>query len=152
MRKQTRRKVYALTCPITLAIEGASITDDSRLKQLSDNELKAIQDMTTGKGDLYTWQNLVDMNNLCQIMGRQGIGPECLVDTMLAEIELKAAAKRYEKTKKMGLTALGIKSIKQVHEWHDLQRKSISRGEYERMIQLTLNKIKSKSKDVQVLG
>jgi hypothetical protein len=71
---------------------------------------------------------------------------------MLAEIELKAAAKRYEKTKKMGLTALGIKSIKQVHEWHDLQRKSISRGEYERMIQLTLNKIKSKSKDVQVLG
>jgi hypothetical protein len=85
-------------------------------------------------------------------MGRNGIGPECLVDCMMAELELKTAAKRYEKTKKMGLTAQGIKSIKEVYEWHNLQRKSISRSEYEAQIKMTLSKLRSRSKEVEVLN
>ncbi len=151
MKKRCKRKVYALVNPISMAIEGACITDEDRLKQLSDRELQAINDMMTGKGTLRTWQDLVDMNNVCQTMGREGIGPECLVDCMMAEIELKSAAKRYEKTKKMGLTAQGIKSIKEVHEWHCLQRRSISRSEYETQIKKTLSKLRSRSKEVDVI-
>lgn len=151
MKKRCKRKVYALVNPISMAIEGACITDEDRLKQLSDRELQAINDMMTGKGTLRTWQDLVDMNNVCQTMGREGIGPECLVDCMMAEIELKSAAKRYEKTKKMGLTAQGIKSIKEVHEWHCLQRRSISRSEYEAQIKKTLSKLRSRSKEVDVI-
>lgn len=151
MKKRCKRKVYALVNPISMAIEGACITDEDRLKQLSDRELQAINDMMTGKGTLRTWQDLVDMNNVCQTMGREGIGHECLVDCMMAEIELKSAAKRYEKTKKMGLTAQGIKSIKEVHEWHCLQRRSISRSEYEAQIKKTLSKLRSRSKEVDVI-
>jgi hypothetical protein len=152
MRKSCKRKVYALVNPISMAIEGACVTDEQRLEQLASRELQAIKDMTTGKGTLRTWQDLVDMNNVCQTMGRNGIGPECLVDCMMAELELKSAAKRYEKTKKMGLTAQGIKSIKEVHEWHNLQRKSISRSEYEAQIKMTLSKLRSRSKEVEVLN
>jgi hypothetical protein len=148
MKKRCRRKIYALVNPIAMAIEGACITTDDKQKTLEDRETQALDEIITGKGTLRSWQDLVDMNNLCQEMGRNGIGPECLVDCMMAEMELIAAAKRYQKIGKLGLTATGIKSIQQVQEWHSLQRKSISRGEYEFMIKKTLNKLKSKSKDV----
>lgn len=134
-----------------MAIEGACITPQETLKTLTDRESEAIDAMMKGKGNLRYWQDIVDMNNVCQTMGRNGIGPECLVDCMMAEIELKAAAKRYEKTGKMGLTAVGIKSIQNVQEWHKLQRASISRKEYENQIKKTLSKLRSRSSEVEVL-
>jgi hypothetical protein len=54
MRKSCKRKVYALVNPISMAIEGACVTDEQRLEQLASRELQAIQDMTTGKGTLKT--------------------------------------------------------------------------------------------------
>jgi hypothetical protein len=151
MRKVCRRKVYKLLDPIAHAIAGAGITTDDCLDQLKSNEAAAIEAMRTGNATIYTWQQLVDMNNICQVMARHGIGPEALVDSMLAEIELKNAAKRFEATGKMLLTGTGLKSINEVLEWHHLQRTSVSRSEYERMIEKTRNKIRSRSKDVTVI-
>ncbi len=151
MRKQCRRKIYDLINPITHAITGASITADEFLDKLKSKEVAAIEAMRTGNATIYTWQELVDMNNICQVMARNGVGPEALVDCMLAEIELKHAAKRYEATGKMLLTGTGLRSINEVLEWHHLQRSSISRSEYDRMIQKTRNKIRSRSKDVTVI-
>lgn len=151
MRKQCRRKVYQLVDPIAHAIAGAAITTDEQLKLLKDKELAAIEAIRTGNATVYTWQELVDMNNICQVMARQGIGPEALVDCMIAEIELKHAAKRFEATGRMLLTGTGLKAINEVLEWHHLQRTSISRSEYERMIDKTRNKLRSRSKDVTVI-
>jgi hypothetical protein len=58
------------------------------------------------------------------------------------------AAERYQNTKIMGLSGVGIKAIKNVWEFHDLQRTSIPRSEYEKMIRKTANYIKSHGKDV----
>jgi hypothetical protein len=151
MRKQCKRKVYQLIDPIAHAIAGACITTKDQRDELSKKELAAIEAMRTGKGTIETWQELVDMNNVCQIVARNLIGPEALVDCMMAELELKAATKRYEKTGKMLLTGVGLKSIIEVQEWHDKQRRSISRSEYERMIEKTRNKLRSRSKDVTVI-
>lgn len=151
MRKQCRRKIYQLVDPIAHAIAGAAITTDDCLDQLKEKELAAIEAMRTGQATIYTWQELVDMNNICQVMARSGIGPEALPDSMMAEIELKHATKRYEATGRMLLTGVGLKAIKEVFEWHHLQRLSISRAEYERMLQKTRNKIRSRSKDVTVI-
>lgn len=151
MRKQCRRKIYKLVNVVGHAIAGAAITTDDCLKQLKDKELAAIKAMRTGNATVYTWQELVDMNNICQVMARSGIGPEALPDAMMAEIELKHAAKRFEATGKMLLTGTGLKAINEVLEWHHLQRSSISRSEYERMIEKTRNKIRSRSKDVTVI-
>ena len=151
MRKQCRRKIYQLVDPIAHAIAGAAITTDDCLDQLKEKELAAIEAMRTGQATIYTWQELVDMNNICQVMARSGIGPEALPDSMMAEIELKHATKRYEATGRMLLTGIGLKAIKEVFEWHHLQRLSISRAEYERMLQKTRNKIRSRSKDVTVI-
>lgn len=151
MRKQCRRKIYKLVDPIAHAIAGAAITTDDCLKQLKDKEQAAIEAMRTGKATVYTWQELVDMNNICQVMARNGIGPEALPDSIMAEIELKQAAKRFEATGRMLLTGPGLRAIQEVSEWHHLQRTSISRAEYERMIDKTRNKIRSRSKDVTVI-
>jgi len=88
MKKKCRRKIYQLVNPISHAIAGAGITTDDCLKQLKDKELAAIEAMRTGNATVYTWQELVDMNNICQVMSRHGIGPEALPDCMMAEIEL----------------------------------------------------------------
>jgi len=151
VRKQCRRKIYQLVDPIAHAIAGAGITTDDCLDKLQTKEQNAIEAMRTGNATFYTWQELVDMNNICQVMARNGIGPEALVDCMIAEIELKHASKRFEATGRMLLTGPGLKAIKEVSEWHQLQRTSISRAEYERMIQKTRNKIRSRSKDVTVI-
>lgn len=151
MRKQCRRKIYKLVDPIAHAIAGAAITTDDCLDQLKSKEQAAIEAMRTGNATVYTWQELVDMNNICQVMARQGIGPEALVDCMIAEIELKQATKRFETTGRMLLTGPGLRAIQEVSEWHQLQRTSISRSEYERMIEKTRNKIRSRSKDVTVI-
>jgi hypothetical protein len=151
MRKQCKRKVYQLIDCVSHAIAGAGITTDDCLKQLKDKELAAIEAMRTGNATVYTWQELVDMNNICQVMARNGIGPEALVDCMIAEIELKHAAKRFESTGRMLLTGPGLKAINEVLEWHQLQRTSVSRSEYERMSEKTRNKIRSRSKDVTVI-
>jgi hypothetical protein len=48
----------------------------------------------------------------------------------------------------MGLSGQGIRAIKDVWEFHDIQRTSIARSEYEKMIRKTANYIKSQGKDV----
>jgi hypothetical protein len=140
-----------LVDPIAHAIAGAAITTDDCLEQLKTKEQNAIEAMRIGKADVWTWQALVDMNNICQVMANQGIGPEAIPDTIMAEIELKNAAKRFQSTGKMLLTGIGLRAINEVFEWHQLQRTSISRAEYERMIEKTRNKIRSRSKDVTVI-
>lgn len=152
MRKKCKRKVYALIDPIAHAIVGAAITTDDCLVGLKDKEQKAFEAMRTGAGTVQTWQDLVDMNNICQTMARSGIGVEALPDCMMAEIELKHAAKRYEATGKMLLTGTGLRAIGEVLEWHHLQRTAISRSKYERMIEKTRNKIISKSAEVHAIS
>ena len=151
MRKQCRRKIYKLVDPVAHAIAGACITTDDCLDTLKSNEKAAVEAMRTGNATVYTWQELVDINNICQVMSRQGIGPEALIDCMIAELELKQAAKRYEATGRMLLTGTGLRAINEVLEWHHIQRTSISRSEYERMIEKTRNKLRSRSKDVTVI-
>lgn len=148
MRKRVRRKHYALINPIAHAIAGASITDQESLDKLRLVELAALDAMTRGQGGVEEWRTLVDMMNVSEVMGMNGIGPEVLPHVEIAQAELHRAAKRYEETKKMGLSGVGIKALREIHEYHDLQRTSICRAEYERMIDKTRNRIRSGAAEV----
>jgi hypothetical protein len=148
MRKRVKRKHYALVDPIAHAICGAAITDKASLDKLRLGELAALDAMTRGMGTVQEWRTLVDMMNVSEVMGLSGIGPEVLPFIQVAQEELHKAAKRYEKTLKMGLSGVGIKALRDIHEYHDLQRLSISRSEYERMIDKTKNRIMSGAAEV----
>ena len=149
MRKVCKRKVWSTAInPIAHAMAGAAVTDESSLNKLRLGELSALEAMRTGKGTLEDWRLLVDMLNITQTFIRHGIGPEAREDCQKAQESLYNAAKRYEKTKQMGLDGQGIGALQNVHEWHDLQRTSVARSVYEDMIEKTRNYIKSKGKEV----
>jgi hypothetical protein len=148
MRKRVKRKVWPLLDVVGHAIAGACITDKSNLDKLRLRELAAIDAMTKGLARVTEWNDLTDMLNLAETMGKNGIGPEVLEICEVAQNELYEAAKRYEKTKRMGLTGTGLQAVKDLFEFHDLQRSSIPRSDYEKMIQKTKNYIISNAPSV----
>lgn len=151
MKKRCIRKVWAKVNPIQHAIEGASITPQRQLDRLRVRELAAIDAFTRGAASLADWRDLTNMLNLCETMARQGIGPEALPVCADAQSQLIEAAHRFERTGRMGTTGPGIQSLRTLYEYHYLQRQSISRAEFERMIRLTSARIKSRGRGVEVV-
>ena len=143
MRKQCRRKIWSKINPIEHAITGAAITAEDKLDVLRLGELSAIESMVKGNATTADWRILVDMLNVAEIMAINGIGIEVLKVCKIVQKEMEDAAHRYEKTRKMGLSGTGIRYVKELYVLHDLQRTSISRAEFERMIDKTINYIKS---------
>jgi hypothetical protein len=143
MRKQCRRKIWNKVNPIEHAMMGAGITTEDKLDKLRLGELSAIESMVKGNATTGDWRILVDMLNIAETMATNGIGIEVLKVCEIVQKEMESAARRYEKTRKMGLTGTGIRYIKELYALHDLQRTSISRSEFERMIEKTMNYIRS---------
>ena len=143
MRKRCKRKIWGKVNTIEYAITGAAITSEDKLDELRMSELSAIESMVKGNGTTGDWKVLVDMLNIAETMSSNGIGVEVLEVCKVVQKEMEAAARRYETTRKMGLTGTGIRYIKELYALHDLQRTSISRAEYERMIEKTCNYLRS---------
>lgn len=143
MKKHCRRKIWNKVNPIEYAITGALITAEDKLDRLRMGELSAIESMVKGNATTGDWRVLVDMLNIAETMATNGIGIEVLAVCEVVQKEMESAAHRYEKTRKMGLTGTGIRFIKELYALHDLQRTSISRSEYEHMIEKTINYIRS---------
>ena len=143
MRKRCKRKIWQKVNPIEFAIAGAAITAEDKLDKLRMGELSAIESMVKGNATTADWRILVDMLNVAETMSTNGIGIEVLEVCQIVQKEMEAAAHRYEKTRKMGLSGTGIRYIKELYALHDLQRTSVSRSEFERMIDKTINYIRS---------
>ncbi len=148
MRKQVKRKVWALVNPITYALEGASITQRDKLDKLRVMEYSALDAITKGKGTVTDWHTLTEVLNLSETMARAGVGPEVLPVCETAQKALHEAALRFQKTGKLGLTGEGIQSVRELIQYADLQQSSISRSEFERYIQKTRDYLKSKNNNV----
>lgn len=149
MRKRCKRRVWSTEInPIAHAIAGACIPDAGSLNELRVGEVRSLELMKSGQAGVQEWQILCDMMNIAETMGRNGIGPEVLDHCEIANEALHRAAKRYEATKKMGLSGEGLKALADIMEYHDLQRTSISRSKYEQMIDKTRNYLKSHGKHV----
>lgn len=152
MRKQTHRKIYLTNInPITHAIAGAAITDRNILDGLRSKEYLALDAIVRGMGEVNDWRVLTDTLNITEMMGNNGIGPEALPTCAEAQKALIQAKERYERTGKMGFDGPGIKAMRDLIEYADLQQSSISRSLFEKMIQKTSNYIRSKGDRVTVL-
>jgi len=148
MRKHTKRKMWNLIDPIQHAIVGAAITHREKLDKLRMMEYSALDSMTKGYGTVTDWRTLVDVLNLSEMMGKGGIGPEVLPICEKAQASLHKAAMRYQETMQMGLDGVGIKSIRDLIEYADLQQGSIPRSEFEKYIQKTKDYIRSRGDKV----
>jgi len=149
MKKKCKRKIWSTTInPITHAISGARVTEDRLLDKLRMRELSAFDSMVKGWGTVEDWRVLVDMMNIAEMMGKSGIGPEVLPYCEDGCQAMTEAARRYQKSMKMGLSGVGINALREICAYHDLQRTSVSRSVYETMITKTANYLRSKGKDV----
>jgi len=144
LRKQVKRKVWALLNPIKHSIEGACITERDKLDKLRMMEYSALEAMTKGQGTIHDWRTLVDVLNLSETMARNNIGKdEVMPVCQKAQDALHQASERYQNTRKMGLSGEGIQAVRDLIEYADLQQSSISRSDFEKYIQKTKNYIKS---------
>ena len=148
-RKRCTRKVWALLNPLTHVLEGLQVTPDYKLNQLHIRELGALEAMAKGRATVQEWSDLTSVMNICEGMAKHGVGAEALPDCQTLADELKAAARRFEDTRRMGMTATGLQAARDVIEWHDLQRRSITLAEYEGHIDRTTKRIKSKAPEVE---
>jgi hypothetical protein len=149
MRKRTRRKVYALVNPISFAIQGAAISQEADLDKLRIRELAAIDAFARGAATIGDLHDINAILGLAETMAKAGIGrEEVLPACAKAQEHLIDAARRFERTQKMGTTGLGLTSFRDLYAFHDLQRQSVSRSEYEKAIKATTDRIKSKAPDV----
>lgn len=151
MRKKKSRKVYALVNPLMYAMEGAALIDERTLDRLRGLELSAIEAFRIGAATVNDWQAIADLCNLAQSMAEDGIGPEALDAAKRCEQALIEVHDRYRRTAKLGVTAQGLTAMREVYEYHDLQRQAVSRSVYERHIDRVWNKIRSGSPDVIVV-
>lgn len=151
MRKRTKRKIWGLINPVQHAIEGAAYVPEELLAPLRLRELAAIEAFRTGTAGLQEWHDVNAMQGLCETMAREGIGPEALEACDRAEHHLLEAARRFEKTGKMGTSGPGLQAFRDVFDYHDLQRQSVARATYDQMIRLTTARIRSRAPGVTVL-
>jgi len=124
------------------------VTENRLLDKLRMRELSAFDSMVKGWGTVEDWRVLVDMMNIAEMMGKSGIGPEVLPYCEEGCQAMTEAARRYQKSMKMGLSGVGINALREICAYHDLQRASVSRSVYETMITKTANYLRSKGKDV----
>ena len=149
MKKKCRRKIWSTDInPVAHAIAGAAITTEDVLNKLRVREYAALDSITRGEGTPLDWQIIVDTLNVSECMAEDGIGPEVLPYCQQAQESLIKAANYYKKNKRIILDAQGIKAIRELIEYADLQQKSVSRAKFEVYIEKTRNKIRSKGKDV----
>ena len=148
MRKKKHRKQYLRINPLLYAIEGAAKIDEASLNRLRHGELSAIEAFRMGAASVEDWKVLSEVRNLCESMAKDGIGPEALEAVTRADVALIEAADRYHTTGRMGTTGPGLNAFRDIYEYHDLQRQSVSRSTYEKHIARIVNKIRSKSPDV----
>ena len=143
-RKRTVRRVWDTKInTITHAMAKASITPREDLDKLLAKELAAIEEISFGRGNLQHWLDLSNVVNICETLAHDKVGAEALQSCWDAQDALIEAAKRFQDTKRMGLSGIGIQALRDVIEYHDMQRSSIPRSQYEAIIRLTAARVKS---------
>ena len=150
MKKACRRKHYPLMDTIRLAMEGAGITESDKLDKLRLMELSAIESFSRGRATPADWRDIANIVNLAETMAKGGVGPEVLAACVEVDAALSAAHARHAATGRLGMTGPQLVALRELHAWHDLQRRIIARSEYEKWIQKTANKVRSAHPSVKV--
>lgn len=152
MKKHCKRKVYALVNPILHAMQGAAITPSATLDQLRLRELSAVESFRTGQANRDDWRTVADFLNICETLASDGVGPEALEACQRAQSALSEAHRRNREQGRLAVTGPELQAMRDCYEFHDLQRTSIARSQYEQAIKRTADRIRSAHPSLKVVG
>jgi hypothetical protein len=142
MRKRTKRKVWPLINTVAHVIEGVSEVPEAMLESLRARELAAIDAIHRGAAGEFDWHDINAMVGVCLVMAQEGVGPEAIEVCGHAKQSLQEDWAKYAETGRMETTEAGLKNYRDVYEYTDLQRTSISREQYEKHIALSIKKVR----------
>lgn len=149
MRKTCKRKHYVPVNPITYAISGAAISHGKDVEMARGRELSAIEAFQRGRATLQEWRDLDAMLSLSEMLARMKVGREEMMPACAdAEAVLIAAALRFEATGRMEMDAAGVHAMRELWQYHDLQRGSVARSVYEAAIKKAADRTRSKAPGV----
>jgi hypothetical protein len=141
MRKRSKyRSKPIVVNPIAYAIAGARPVDDEKrlkVKAWRDMTLIAYAEGRAVERDLAILEGALA---LARELALDGIGIELLNICDRAKPVLTA---QHERLQRIATTVEGLQAMRDLAEWHDLQRTSVDRSTYERAIQRTANRIRS---------
>lgn len=151
-RKHTRRKVWTLdrgATPLSIAMSGACVIDDQRLTLLRTAEREALEAFQYGHATWKHWGCITALVQAARVLVEFGVGPEVLPSIEAVERFLEAAAARHEATGRLGATGPDLQAVRDLYEYHDLQRTSVDLATYQRAVEKAINRARSGSSSAQ---
>lgn len=139
-RKQCRRKVWGLGDAVSVAIQGARVIDDRRLAALREVERTALEAFQFGRAEWKHWGAITGVVQAARVLVEFGVGPEVLPTVEQVERFLEAAQARHEATGRLGATGPDLQAVRDLYEYHDLQRTSIDLATYQRAVEKAINR------------
>lgn len=141
-RKRCKRRVYELNSNIVgRVLSGVALISEKNLNRIRLLELSQIEALATDKG---TWQDIAgvrDMANLAETFADHGVGPEALPACEAAQEAILAIIARFERWQKVQATPAEIRALRDVFEYHDLQRQAVSVAQYEKLLRVTIARL-----------
>ena len=153
MKKPFRSKWSRDANILARVVTGVLPTPEGLLERQRMVELQAIEAFAKGYATPDDFRVCADMLNVAETMAFNGIGRDEVTPVCETCQEQPIAAKdRHDQGKTLGLSAMGLKVLRDLAEYHDLQRTSVDWATYERMIVKTANRIRSAHPDVKELA
>lgn len=145
MKKKTKRKYRSLTHPVEVAIERAALITTKRNNEYRNKELAAINRMARGPFDDDTWHVVLYVANQAELMGYGGVGHEVIEPARRAQIALARMRARRTPDGVWRAEPGEVFDLRELQEYHDLQRQSVPYGQYLEFVRRTLNKMRTGS-------
>jgi Zn-dependent alcohol dehydrogenase len=139
-RKQCRRKVWGLGDAVSVAIQGARVIDDRRLAALREVERTALEAFQFGRAEWKHWGAITGVVQAARVLVEFGVGPEVMPTVEQVERFLEVAQARHEATGRLGATGPDLQAVRDLYEYHDLQRTSIDLATYQRAVEKAINR------------
>ena len=127
--------------PLIMAMAGASIMTTEERDRIRMIELSAMEEFRRGSATIDDWQLIANMCNICHILAKKGYGPEALPSIEKMQEHMSRLNKQYIEHGKMTITMAALDAMRDVYEYADLQRQSVSRGAYEKANREMLNRV-----------
>lgn len=144
MRKRCRRKVWGVNPDaVHVAIVGARVIDDRRLAELRALEHAALDAFQFGRAEWKHWGAITGVVQAARVLVEFGVGPEVQPTIEQVERFLEAAQARHEATGRLGATGPDLQAVRDLFEYHDLQRTSVDLATYQRAVEKAINRARN---------
>lgn len=148
-RKRCKRRVYAVKSNlVSHVIEGARSISEQKLNKIRLLELSQLEALATGKGTMTDLLGMRDMLNLSETMADHHIGREAKEACQKAQDAIISIMARMGQDKAISVLPGELEALRDLFAWHDAQRQAISVAEFERMLDKTLARMRSKHPSV----